>query len=64
MNIVRIAISCFILVVMSLAILGWSWTGTHQTAQQSMASRTVLGLTFVAGAIGLTALWRRPKGGA
>jgi hypothetical protein len=58
MNVIRIAISFFILVVVGLAITGWIWAGTHQTAAQSAASRVVLGLSVVAGIVGLTALWR------
>lgn len=58
MNVIRIAISCFILVVMALSVTGWIWTGAHQTASQSAASRVVLGLCIIAGGIGLNALWR------
>ena len=58
MNVIRLAISLFILVVIALAITGWFWTGAHQTASQSTASRVVLGLCVVAGIVGLTALWR------
>jgi hypothetical protein len=60
MNVIRLAISIFILVVMALAVTGWFWTGSHQTASQSAASRVVLGLCVVAGIVGLTALWRAP----
>ncbi len=58
MNVIRLAISLFILVVMALAVTGWFWTGAHQDASQSAASRVVLGLCVVAGIVGLTALWR------
>ena len=63
MNVIRIAISFFILVVMALSVTGWIWTGSHQTAAQSAASRVVLSLCVVAGVVGLAALWRnrRPK---
>ena len=58
MNVIRLAISFFIVVVMALAITGWFWTGSHQTPRQSAASRVVLGLCVVAGIVGLRALWR------
>ena len=58
MNVIRLAISFFILVVIALAVMGWLWAGVHQTASQSAASRTVLGLCVVAGIVGLAALWR------
>ena len=60
MNVVRIAISLFILVLIGVATSGWIWTGSHQPAAQSTASRVVLTLCIVAGAVGLAALWR-PK---
>jgi hypothetical protein len=58
MNIIRLAISLFITVVIALSVMGWFWAGTHQTASQSAGSRTVLGLCIVAGIVGLAALWR------
>lgn len=58
MNVVRIAISLFILVVVAVAVTGWIWTGTHQTAAQSAASRIVLSACILAGMAGLAALWR------
>jgi hypothetical protein len=58
MNVIRLAISFFIVVVIALAIMGWVWAGEHQAASQSAASRTVLGLCVVAGIVGLAALWR------
>ena len=57
-NVVRIAISLFIVVVVALSVTGWIWTGRHQPPAQAAASRTVLGLGVLAGAAGLTALWR------
>lgn len=58
MNVIRLAISLFIAVVIALSVMGWFWSGTHQTASQSAGSRTVLGLCIVAGILGLAALWR------
>ena len=53
--------SAFILVLFVIAFLGWSWTGTHQTPRQALASRAVLGLSVAAGVAGLIALWRGSK---
>jgi hypothetical protein len=58
MNVIRIAITLFIAILIALSVSGWVWTGTHQTAAQSAASRVVLSLGIVAGVIGLTAVWR------
>lgn len=57
-NVIRIAITLFILVLIVVSASGWMWTGSHQTAAQSIASRVVLGLCVVAGLVGLMAVWR------
>jgi hypothetical protein len=61
-NVVRIAISTFILVLVALSAAGWVWAGSHQPPAQSVASRTVLSLCMLAGVLGLTALWRARPG--
>jgi len=58
MNIVRIAISLFIAVLIAISAIGWIWTGRHQPASQARASRVVLTLSALAGLGGLAALWR------
>ncbi len=58
MNLVRLAISVFILVLIGVATTGWIWAGSHQTAAQSTASRVVLSACILAGIVGLTAIWR------
>jgi hypothetical protein len=57
-TIFRIAISCFIALLIVIAASGWRWTGSHQPAAQAAASRTVLGLSILAGLVGLAAVWR------
>ena len=62
-NVFRVAISSFIVVLIFVAGSGWLWTGSHQPAAQSVASRAVLTLCMLAGVVGLRALWRtRPPG--
>jgi len=58
MNIVRAAISLFIVVLITVSAIGWIWTGNHQSASQAAASRVVLTLGVLAGIVGLMALWR------
>jgi hypothetical protein len=58
MNIVRIAISLFILVLIAVSAVGWIWTGSHQLPSESEASRVVLTLGVLAGVAGLAAIWR------
>jgi hypothetical protein len=61
-NLVRAAISFFILIVMGLAVTGWIWTGMHQAPSQARASHVVLALVVLAGLIGLRSLWWRAEG--
>jgi hypothetical protein len=62
MNIIRIAISLFIVVLLVISAAGWIWTGRNQPRPQSDASHIVLTLGALAGVAGLVALWRpRPK---
>jgi hypothetical protein len=57
-NLVRIAISAFILVLIGIAGTGWVWAGNHQPTAQSTASRVVLTACILAGLTGLMAIWR------
>jgi hypothetical protein len=55
---IRIAISTFMLILITLAGLGWRWTSAHQPPGQARASHIVLGLIAVAGVIALVTVWR------
>jgi hypothetical protein len=55
---IRLVVSLFILVVISLSAMGWVWTGIHQPPDQARAARTVLVLAALSGIGGLVALWR------
>jgi hypothetical protein len=59
MNVVRAAISVFIVVLLAISTAGWIWVGSHQSAAQATASRTVLGIGTLAALLALLALWRR-----
>ena len=58
MNAIRIAITIFILVLVVLSVAGWVWTGSHQPAAQSLASRIVLTIGALAGIVGLVKIWK------
>ena len=58
MNVVRIAITAFIAVLITIASTGWVWVGSHQTATQATASRVVLTICIAAGVTGVVMLWR------
>lgn len=54
----RLAISAFILVLLSVVILGLIWTGSHQPPAPRLASHVVLGASGLAGVLALVRLWR------
>lgn len=64
MTVVRLAISVFIVLLIAVSVAGWVWTGGNQPPDQWVASRVVLALSALAGALGLVAIWRpeRPGG--
>jgi hypothetical protein len=57
-NAVRIAITMFVLVLLTIVVLGWVWTGTHQLPPQRTASRVVLSIAAVSGLFAVTRIWR------
>ena len=59
LNVVRVVITGFILVLITIATTGWLWVGSHQSPAQALASRVVLTLCVVAGLIGVKAVWTR-----
>lgn len=58
MNPWRIAISAFILVLLTIVTLGFIWTGSHQAPELRVASHIVLGVSGFAGLFALVRLWR------
>ncbi len=58
MNIMRIGVSIFILILFVITAAGWVWTGRNQPGPQANASHIVLTLGALAGAVCLVALWR------
>jgi hypothetical protein len=58
MNIIRIALSLFVGLLIVVSVAGWIWAGGHQPPGQLLAARVVLGLGILAGIGGLAAIWR------
>jgi membrane protein YdbS with pleckstrin-like domain len=58
MRLVRIAMSVFVLLLISVSVAGWVWTGGHQAPAQATASRIVLTLGVTGGLVGLHAIWK------
>ena len=59
MNAIRVVITLFVVLLIATSVAGWVWTGHHQPLAQSVASRLVLGISLVAGLVGLVAIWGR-----
>jgi membrane protein YdbS with pleckstrin-like domain len=57
-NRVRVAISAFVVVLLIMLALGWSWTTRHQPPALSLAAHVVLSLAGVAGVFALARIWR------
>lgn len=65
MIVVRILITFFILVLLTIVTLGWMWTTSHQAADQQTASHIVLTVAALAGVFAIARIWRpdRPQAG-
>jgi membrane protein YdbS with pleckstrin-like domain len=57
-NGVRVTISAFVLLLLIIVTLGWSWTTRHQPPALRLAAHIVLSLAAVAGVFALTRIWR------
>jgi hypothetical protein len=58
-TLVRLAITAFILTLLTTVALGWMWTSAHQPPAARTASHLVLGLAALAGVFALARIWRR-----
>ena len=61
MNLIRTAISVFIVMLLIAAAAGWRWTAGHQSARLGLASHIVLALSAMAGVFGLILIWGRRR---
>jgi hypothetical protein len=55
---VRLTITAFVLVVLAIIVLGWSWTSRHQPEGLSAASHVVLAIAALAGVFAVARIWR------
>jgi hypothetical protein len=58
MTAVRIAITIFILILLTIMILGWIWTSAHQPQALRTASHAVLTIAALAGIFAIARIWR------
>jgi membrane protein YdbS with pleckstrin-like domain len=57
---VRLAITAFVLALLTVVTLGWRWTGSHQPPASRAASHAVLAVAAVSGIFALAKVWRGP----
>jgi hypothetical protein len=55
---VRVAITLFILILLSIVGLGLSWTSAHQAPGLRLGGQIVLALAGIAGIVALAQIWR------
>jgi len=56
---VRVGITSFVVILLSVVTLGWIWTNSHQPPALRSASHVVLGLAAAAGIFAIARIWRR-----
>ena len=61
-NVIRIAISLFVVVLVWVSALGWIWVGTHLSSALALAARVVLAAGMIAAGAALSMLWRWSPG--
>lgn len=57
-NLIRIAISLFVVVLVGVSALGWVWVGDHLSPAQAVAGRVVLTAGIIAAGVAVSMLWR------
>jgi hypothetical protein len=57
-NIVRVAITAFMLILLTVVALGWRWTSTHQQPPLRTGSQVVLAIAGLSGLFALATIWR------
>lgn len=59
-NVVRTAITVFVLILLSVVAMGVTWTTQHQPTALRLASHIVLGVSALAGLYALSRIWNTP----
>ncbi len=57
-NLIRVAISLFVVLLVGVSSLGWVWVGNHLSPAQALAGRVVLTAGIVAAGAAVSMLWR------
>ncbi len=61
MRLVRVAITFFVVVLLTIVTMGWIWTGSHQPPPLRTASHVVLAIAAIAGIFALARIWRSDR---
>ncbi len=62
---VRLAISAFLGVLLSIIVLGWRWTSSHQPPALATGSHVGLAMSAAGAIYALVRIWQRdPKAGS
>jgi membrane protein YdbS with pleckstrin-like domain len=61
MRLVRVAITFFVVVLLTVVTMGWIWTGSHQPPPLRTASHVVLAIAGFAGVFALARIWRQDR---
>jgi hypothetical protein len=62
MRLFRVAITFFVVLLLTVVTLGWTWTGSHQPPPLRTASQVVLAVAAFAGIFALARIWRPNPG--
>ena len=57
-NVVRVAITGFVTLLLIIVTLGWIWTTRHQPPPLRTASHVVLTIAALAGVFAVATIWR------
>jgi membrane protein YdbS with pleckstrin-like domain len=61
MRLVRVAITIFVVLLLTVVTMGWIWTGSHQPPPLRTASQVVLAVSAFAGIFALARIWRQDR---
>jgi membrane protein YdbS with pleckstrin-like domain len=61
MRLVRVAITIFVVLLLTVVTMGWIWTGSHQPPPLRTASQVVLAVSVFAGIFALARIWRQDR---
>jgi tellurite resistance protein TehA-like permease len=58
MRLVRVTTTTFVLAILFIVVMGWTWTASHQPPALRTASHIVLFMAAAAGVFALAKIWR------